>query len=105
MLYLSKNSLRTLHGLQQFACLRVLSAGDNLLDSFEELVWLKPPRGACQLEALSLEGNPLSRLPNYRCAACHSTGAAQSVSPGGDPMSRMPDTVALPLFHRGAGSA
>eukprot|EP00891_Asterochloris_glomerata_P002602 jgi/Astpho2/2602/Aster-x0109 len=66
VLYLSKNSLRTLHGLQQFACLRVLSAGDNLLDSFEELVWLKPPRGACQLEALSLEGNPLSRLPNYR---------------------------------------
>ena len=84
MLYFSKNSLRTLHGLQQFACLRVLSVGDNLLDSFEELVWLQPPRGTCQLEALSLEGNPLSRLPNYRCAVCHPTrGCSKRFTWGG----------------------
>ena len=69
VLYLSKNSLRSLEGVQQFRYLRTLSVADNLLASLDELAWLQLPDKVAQVEVLSLEGNPLARLPNYRCAA------------------------------------
>lgn len=69
VLYLSKNSLRSLEGVQQFRQLRTLSVADNLLASLDELAWLQLPGKLAQVEVLSLEGNPLARLPNYRCAA------------------------------------
>jgi Leucine-rich repeat (LRR) protein len=37
VVYLSRNSLRSLAGIQQFPCLRVLSASDNLLEDIEQL--------------------------------------------------------------------
>ncbi len=80
--YLSKNSLSSIDGIQQFRAIRSLSLADNLLASWEDLAPLVkciPQRlplaggeaeaveGGCPLlESLSLEGNPLCRLPNYR---------------------------------------
>lgn len=64
IIYLSKNSLRSLQGVQQFQNLHVLSAADNLLQDFSELDCLL---GSCPaLEVASFEGNPLACLPNYR---------------------------------------
>lgn len=37
VVYLSRNSLRSLAGIQQFPFLRVLSASDNLLEDIEQL--------------------------------------------------------------------
>ena len=85
-MYLSKNSLRSLAGLQQFRAVRSLSLADNLLASWEALWPLvtlggeEERRGElaqqqqlqaggeafAALEVLSLEGNPLAALPNYR---------------------------------------
>lgn len=65
VLFLSKNSLSSVHGLEQFAQVRVLSLADNLLAE-----WLEVSRlgSACPaLEALSLDGNPLASMPSYRC--------------------------------------
>ena len=64
MLYLSKNLLTTLEGIQQFQSLRILSVADNLLEHFDALSPLQAIQGS--LEALNLEGNPIARLPNYR---------------------------------------
>ena len=64
VLYLSKNLLTTLEGVQQFQSLRILSMADNLLEHFDELSPLEAIQGS--LEALNLEGNPIARLPNYR---------------------------------------
>lgn len=67
-LYLSKNCLRSLQGIQQFGALVTLALADNLIDSFDQLEFLLMARQAHMLRALSLEGNPIARLPNYRSA-------------------------------------
>ena len=64
--YLSKNSLRALSGLEQFRALRNLSLADNLLARWEDLQPLTRPGAFPSLETLSVEGNPLFKLPNYR---------------------------------------
>lgn len=80
-LYLSKNSLRSLQGMQQFSSLVTLTAADNLIGSFEELHYLTAANHARQLQALSLEGNPVARLPHYRCpvsSGCFKPAKVQS---------------------------
>ena len=72
--FLSKNSLTSLQGIQQFRAARTVSLADNLLASLDDLAPLA--LGCPSLENLSLEGNPLSMLPNYRCVC-----RAQSASP------------------------
>ena len=67
-LYLSKNCLRSLQGIQQFAALVTLALADNLVDSFDQLEFLLMASQGHTLRALSLEGNPIARLPNYRSA-------------------------------------
>lgn len=65
ILFLSKNSLTSLEGVQQFPCARVISLSDNLLPNAASL---RPLAEGCPaLETLTLEGNPLAALPNYRC--------------------------------------
>lgn len=66
---LSRNSLTSLQGIQQFAAARTVSLAANLLESYDDLAPLI--RCCPALEALSLEGNPLSALPNYRCLGRH----------------------------------
>ena len=63
-LYASHNRIASLAGLAQFRELRLLSAGDNPIDDIPQLDALA--RGCPQLEALSLELTPVSRLPFYR---------------------------------------
>lgn len=65
-LYLSKNCLRSLQGIQQFGALVTLALADNLIDSFDQLEFLVMASQGHTLRALSLEGNPIARLPNYR---------------------------------------
>lgn len=65
-LYFSKNYIRSLQGLQQFTAVGTLALADNLIDSFDELDHLVPSHQCCTIKALSLEGNPIARLPNYR---------------------------------------
>lgn len=67
-LYLSKNCLRSLQGIQQFSSVVTLALADNLIDSFDQLEFLLMANEGRSLRALSLEGNPLARLPNYRSA-------------------------------------
>lgn len=67
-LYLSKNCLRSLQGIQQFGALVTLALADNLIDSFDQLGFLLMASQGHTLRALSLEGNPIARLPNYRSA-------------------------------------
>ncbi len=55
--------------MQQFSALVTLAAADNLIDSFDQLEFLTMAAQAhtlSTLRALSLEGNPIARLPNYR---------------------------------------
>ncbi|EFJ41501.1 hypothetical protein VOLCADRAFT_98490 [Volvox carteri f. nagariensis] len=64
VVFLSKNSLTSVAGLEQFRQLRVLGLADNLLADPEQLEMLA---SACPgLEALSLEGNPIAYVPYYR---------------------------------------
>jgi hypothetical protein len=63
VLYLSRNNLKTLDNIQQFTNLRAFSVADNLLPSFSSVA---PLQELTALEAVSLEGNPLTDLPNYR---------------------------------------
>lgn len=67
-LYLSKNCLRSLQGIQQFGALVTLALADNLIDSFDQLGFLLMASQGHTLRALSLEGNPIARLPHYRSA-------------------------------------
>ena len=67
-LYLSKNCMRSLQGVQQFSALVTLALADNLIDSFDQLEFLLMASQGHTLRALSLEGNPIARLPNYRSA-------------------------------------
>jgi hypothetical protein len=62
--YLSRNCLTTLSGIEQFHAVKVLSFADNLLQNFSELSTLA---NACPtLVAASFTGNPMASLPNYR---------------------------------------
>ncbi|KAL3153975.1 hypothetical protein ABBQ32_013531 [Trebouxia sp. C0010 RCD-2024] len=65
-LYLSKNCLRSLQGIQQFSSVVTLALADNLIDCFDQLEFLLMANEGRGLRALSLEGNPVARLPNYR---------------------------------------
>jgi Leucine-rich repeat (LRR) protein len=63
-LYLSSNGITTLEGLQQFTQLQTLSVVGNKIQRFVDL----EPLQACKfLVNLNTEGNPLCRLPFYRC--------------------------------------
>lgn len=64
IVYLSKNSLTSLEGIQQFPLVHSLALSDNLIASFEHLEPLV--QGCPSLQHLSLEGNPLAELPYYR---------------------------------------
>lgn len=80
---LSRNSLTSLQGIQQFAAARTVSLAANLLESYDDLAPLI--RGCPALEALSLEGNPLSALPNYRCLGRHACQGRDTSSGSADP--------------------
>jgi hypothetical protein len=63
-LYLGRNALASLEGLQQFPALTTLSLADNQLQQVADLSMLAV---ACPaLVSLAVEGNPLSRLPHAR---------------------------------------
>ena len=61
---MSHNNVKQLAGLAQFRELRLLSAGDNLVDDIPQLDALA--RGCPHLEAVSLELCPVAKLPFYR---------------------------------------
>ncbi|CEG35934.1 Leucine-rich repeat [Plasmopara halstedii] len=65
-LYLSQNNLRSLEGIDQFAAVRLLSIGGNLISSDMEVERLTE---LAQLRNLNLMGNPVCDLPNYRLRA------------------------------------
>jgi len=62
-LYISRNNINSLDGVQQLPVLKVLSAGANLLADYSAL---EPLRSCPYLEVVSMEGNPVCELPNYR---------------------------------------
>lgn len=62
-LFLSQNNLTTLHGVEQFMSLRLLSVGGNLLTHFDAL---EPLTALQRLRNVNLTGNPLCDQPNYR---------------------------------------
>lgn len=64
VMYFSKNLLTDLSNISQFRGVQILSLADNLLDQYESLEPLQSISES--LESLRLEGNPLSRFPNYR---------------------------------------
>ena len=61
--FLSKNSLSALRGIDQFADVRVLSLANNLVADFEEILVL---RSCPHLRVLNLQENPVAWLPYYR---------------------------------------
>ena len=63
VIYLSRNRLTSLNGVEQFTNLKAFSAGDNHLATFASIASLKNLQS---LEAVSLECNPGADLPNYR---------------------------------------
>ncbi|KAG1666911.1 hypothetical protein FOA52_005971 [Chlamydomonas sp. UWO 241] len=64
VVYLSKNSLRSLAGIGQFRAARSVSLADNLVGDWDSL---EPLAVGCPLlESLTLEGNPLAGMPYYR---------------------------------------
>ena len=66
--FLSKNSLRSLRGVEQFGALRTFSASDNRLGDLDEIDHLL----ACpSLKVLSLERNPFTSLPYFRYHVIH----------------------------------
>ncbi len=67
--YLSRNSLASLEGLEQFSRLQALSVSDNILASWQDLAVLSQQPLCRSLQAASFDGNPLSFLPNYRAQA------------------------------------
>lgn len=68
-MYLSKNRLQSLEGLQSLHALQKLSLAENQLEEVEVLDTL----AACShLKALNLEGNPMCRAPFFRCAVSDS---------------------------------
>lgn len=71
-LFLSNNSLRSLHGLESFMGVTSLSLAHNLVRRAEDL---RPLAALARLETLSLEGNPVCGAANYRAhvVSCSST--------------------------------
>ena len=63
-LFLAQNYITSLAGLAQFAQLQHLSLSYNALADLGELRHLRPL--ANSLQALALDGNPLSQHPAYR---------------------------------------
>ena len=78
-LYISKNFLLSLDGLQHLSGLKKLSAADNCLADFAALDALQAH--AQTLQAVNLEGNPLALLPNYR-AQVRLRGITHMAGPG-----------------------
>eukprot|EP01062_Namystynia_karyoxenos_P019654 TRINITY_DN17392_c0_g1_i1.p1 TRINITY_DN17392_c0_g1~~TRINITY_DN17392_c0_g1_i1.p1 ORF type:complete len:1585 (+),score=464.71 TRINITY_DN17392_c0_g1_i1:75-4757(+) len=64
VLFVSNNALRSLSGVEQLRRLHTLSAVGNMLGSFESI---EPLHGLPLLQVLSLENNPVTQLPHYRC--------------------------------------
>lgn len=62
-LYLSNNNIKTLEGLQQFSNLKNLSLANNEIDDAGSLNILEQ---LPSIEVLTLCGNPVCKLPNYR---------------------------------------
>ena len=62
-LYASRNRLSSLCGIERFPNLRLLSAGDNLFRDVSDLDALSR---CSNLEVVSLERTPVSKLPFYR---------------------------------------
>ncbi|KAL6778123.1 hypothetical protein ACKKBG_A17010 [Auxenochlorella protothecoides x Auxenochlorella symbiontica] len=62
-LYLSKNLLQSLEGIQAFRGLRALSLGDNPLSTLDSL---RPLAALPHLESLHLDGCPVASLPYAR---------------------------------------
>lgn len=73
-LYLSKNMLASLEGVEQFRELKALSAADNALGDLATLGALR--EAGIQLEAANFEGNPIADLPNY-CAHVRALAAVK----------------------------
>lgn len=71
-LYLSRNALSSLEGIEQFRALRVLSAADNRLADLACLRHL--PAAGIALQAACFEGNPMAELPLYRAHAVAALG-------------------------------
>lgn len=67
--YLSRNSLANLEGLEQFYRLQALSVSDNILETWQALAALTQRPLCASLQAASFDGNPISFLPNYRAQA------------------------------------
>ena len=77
-LYLSKNSLRNLDGIQQFTSLKALSVADNQLGDLAVLGALRS--AGIALEAANFEGNPIADLPNYRAHVLEQLGHSVQVA-------------------------
>lgn len=74
--FLSKNSLTTLRGLDQFADVRVLSLANNLVADLEEILVL---RSCTHLRVLNLQENPVAWLPYYRWHALQMLPSLRSI--------------------------
>ena len=64
VVYLSNNSLSSLHGLQQLQAVKVLSLSNNLVADEAQLDVLA--RCCPALRVLALHGNPIASHPRYR---------------------------------------
>ncbi|RYG60068.1 hypothetical protein EON64_19615 [archaeon] len=62
-LLVSNNALTSVEGVEQFANLDTLSVSNNLIRYMEDLAGL---RSLSHLKKLSLQGNPVAKLPFYR---------------------------------------
>jgi hypothetical protein len=60
-LFISSNFIESLDGVQSYINLKVLSISFNQISAMSELQYLKN----LQLQALNMEGNPITRLPFY----------------------------------------
>ena len=64
VIYLSNNFLTDLKGVEQFFCVEKLSLASNRLERFDVLHRLYR---CTRLKELFLHGNPIAKLPLYRC--------------------------------------
>lgn len=89
-LYLSRNRIADLTGIQQFTNLRALSLASNEITTFEALLPLKE---LFHLEMAILCGNPIVDLPFYR---------SHVISMLGQSLKRLDGQVVLPVEHETA---
>lgn len=61
--YLGNNTLLSLHNIEQFVNVEVLSLCNNLLEFMEDLA---PLASLANLKELSINGNPISRIPFFK---------------------------------------